>query len=72
MEQEQKMLEELCAELRCIALGSKAYPEYDKNGLEQMQLPSLASRLKAMEMLHKMLAAGRSGRERRALVVDDL
>ena len=55
-----------------IAMGEKAYPEYDKNGVEVMQLPGLASRMKAMEMLAKLLDPPPAQAAPGAVVVDDI
>ena len=52
--------------------GEKAYPEYGKNGEEMMQLPSLASRMKAMEMLAKLLDAPTAQPVPRVVLVDDI
>ncbi len=70
--QEQTTMERLCQELIYIAMGEKAYPEYDKQGQEMLQRPTLSSRLKAMEMLHKFLASSQTGKGKGAVVVDDL
>lgn len=59
-------------ELMAIAMGEKAYPEYGKNGEEMMQLPSLASRMKAMEMLAKLLDAPAAEPAPRVVLVDDI
>ena len=58
-------------ELMAIAMGEKAYPEYGKNGEEMMQLPSLASRMKAMEMLAKLLDSPAAEPAPRVVLVDD-
>ena len=65
-------LDRLREELMAIAMGEKAYPEYDKNGVEVMQLPGLASRMKAMEMLAKLLDPPPAQAVPGAVVVDDI
>ena len=50
----------------------KDHPEYGKNGEEMMQLPSLASRMKAMEMLAKLLDAPTAQPVPRVVLVDDI
>ena len=59
-------------ELMAIAMGEKAYPEYGKNGEEMMQLPSLASRMKAMEMLVKLPDLSAAEPVHRVVLVDDI
>ena len=59
-------------ELMAIAMGEKDYPEYGKNREEMMQLPSLASRMKAMEMLAKLLDAPAAEPAPRVVLVDDI
>lgn len=68
-------IERIMDELMVIAMGEKAYPEYDKNGEEQLQYPPLNCRMKAMEMLPKMKAQQQSetsAPKRRVVVVDDV
>lgn len=65
-------LDRLRQELMAIAMGEKAYPEYDKNGVETMQLPGLASRMKAMEMLAKLLDEPPGETAPPAVLVDDI
>lgn len=64
--------EQLRRELMAIAMGEKAYPEYDKNGVEMMQLPGLASRMKAMEMLAKLLDEPSRETATQVVLVDDI
>ncbi len=73
MEEQKELdsLDQLTGELMHIAMGDKTYPEYDKNGEERPQYPDLGHRLKAMEMLAKLLA-GRPGQKKRTVLVDDL
>ena len=59
-------------ELMAIAMGEKAYPEYGKNGEEMMQLPGLAMRMKAMEMLVKLPDLSAAEPVHRVVLVDDI
>lgn len=74
MEGQEDMLERMAIELGHIAMGEKTYPEYDKNNEEHLQYPTLAHRLKAMEMLAKLLAVihGGTGQQKRTVLVDDI
>ena len=62
----------LRGELMAIAMGEKAYPEYGKNGEEMMQLPGLAMRMKAMEMLVKLPDLSAAEPVHRVVLVDDI
>lgn len=69
------VMERIADELMTIAMGEKAYPEYDKNGEEYLQYPTLSHRMKAMEMLPKIQAQRHGGtgqHKRRVVVVDDV
>lgn len=69
------MMERIAEELMTIAMGEKAYPEYDKNGEEYLQYPTLSHRMKAMEMLPKIQAQRQctnAQHKRRVVVVDDV
>lgn len=74
MEWQEDMLEQMARELGHIAMGEKTYPEYDKNNEEHLQYPTLAHRLKAMEMLAKLLASAQGGmsQQKRTVLVDDI
>lgn len=70
--QEQAPIQRLRQELMAIAMGEKAYPEYGKNGEEMMQLPGLAMRMKAMEMLAKLPDAQAAEPMHQVVLVDDI
>lgn len=70
--QEQDPIQRLRQELMAIAMGEKEYPEYGKNGEEMMQLPSLAMRMKAMEMLVKLPDLSAAEPVHRVVLVDDI
>ena len=71
-QQEQDPIQRLRQELMDIAMGEKEYPEYGKNGEEMMQLPGLAMRMKAMEMLVKLPDLSAAEPVHRVLLVDDI
>lgn len=69
---EQDPIQRLRQELMAIAMGEKEYPEYGKNGEEMMQLPGLAMRMKAMEMLVKLPDLSAAEPVHRVVLVDDI
>ena len=71
-QQEQDPIQRLRQELMAIAMGEKEYPEYGKNGEEMMQLPGLAMRMKAMEMLVKLPDLSAAEPVHRVVLVDDI
>ena len=71
-QREQEPIQRLRQELMAIAMGEKEYPEYGKNGEEMMQLPGLAMRMKAMEMLVKLPDLSAAEPVHRGVLVDDI